>query len=554
MGTPDTTVFVARRIETMHPANPEATAVAVRDGRVLAVGTLEECASWGDHRVDRSFDDKVLIPGFVEAHGHAMDGIVATLPYVGYHPYPLPDGTSAPGVRSTAELLTRLRELDAALPPGEVLLAGSFDPIFLPDEPRLTRDVLDRVSTTRPIYIRHASGHLATVNTAMLVAEGITRDCPTPGVARDADGEPNGELQEPAAMSLARSASRRLGELNADPSVLRMHGELCRNAGVTTSTELAGMFLMYPALAEVWHGIVDAPDFPARMVLYNLPGMPGRGADPEAAADALLALRDTDTPKLRNAGCKLLVDGSIQGFTAALRWPGYYRGVDHGQLLMAPEEVEAAVRAFHRRRLNVHMHCNGNAAVDLALGAVETVLAEDAWLDHRHVVQHAQLTTQDQYRRMARLGLGVNLFVNHCWYWGDQHHDVTVGPERARAMWACRTALREGVPLSFHTDSGVTPIGHLSTMWCAVNRRTPSGRVLGEHERITPEEALRAATLGAAFQLRMDREIGSIEAGKRADFAVLEASPLEVDPLDLRDIPIWGTVLGGDLHPAPGSA
>ncbi|MEN9594177.1 MAG: hypothetical protein RLY23_660 [Actinomycetota bacterium] len=121
-----------------------------------------------------------------------------------------------------------------------------------------------------------------------------------------------------------------------------------------------------------------------------------------------------------------------------------------------------------------------------------------------------------------------------------------MGPDRVRSMWACRTALDAGVAISLHTDSGVTPIGHLMTMWCAVNRVTPTGRVLGEAERITPYEALYAATLGAAYQLHLDDEIGSIETGKRADFAVVDSSPLDVDPLAIRDIKVLGIVVGGE--------
>jgi len=199
----------------------------------------------------------------------------------------------------------------------------------------------------------------------------------------------------------------------------------------------------------------------------------------------------------------------------------------------------------------VHCHANGNATGQAFIDAVEQALAESAWLDHRHVLQHSQTTTAAQYRKMGRLGVCANIFTNHIWYWGDQHHDLTVGPERARGMWACRTALEAGVPLSFHSDSGVTPVGHLMTMWCAVNRTTRSGRVLGEYEKLTPYEALHAATLGGAHQLHMDHEIGSIECGKWADFAVLDVSPLDVAPEAIRDIGVWGTVVGGVPHEAP---
>jgi len=544
------TIFTAAKIVTMNPANPEAQAVAVRDGRILCVGSLEECQSWGAANVDERFAGHVLIPGFVEAHGHTMDALSELLPFVGYYPYPLANGTTTTPIRSYEALIERLKEEDATLPAGETLVANGFDPIYFPDLPRLSRRELDQVSNTRPIFVRHASGHLATVNTALLQAEGINADSPTPGIGRDADGEPNGELQEAPAMSLAKAAFAKVTEASMGSEPLRIHARMCRNAGVTTSTELVGTLLLMPDQVTVWQQTVDDPEFPARMVLYNLPAMPGTAVDYSAVAEAAVTLRDIETDKLRFPGIKLVADGSIQGWTAVVLEPGYYTGEDHGLLMFSPEDLLAAVKAFHARKLNVHCHCNGNGAGQVFIDAVEEVLRTDAWLDHRHVLQHSQMTTAAQYRRMGRLGICANIFTNHIWYWGDQHHDLTMGPERTRGMWACRTALDAGVALSFHTDSGVTPIGHLMTMWCAVNRVTPSGRVLGEHERLTPYEALHAATVGGAFQLHMDHEIGSIEAGKFADFAVLEQSPLDVDPMAIRDIEVWGTVVGGRVFEA----
>jgi len=546
------TIFTARNIVTMNPANPEATAVAVRDGMIIAVGSFEECASWGEHEVDDRFADKVLVPGFVEAHGHTMDALAAMVPYLGYYPYPLADGTLTEPIQTYEALVAKLRAIDAQLPEGEQLLANGFDPIYFPNEERLDKRLLDEVSATRPIFIRHASGHLATVNSALLAAEGITRDSVTPGVGRDSDGEPNGELQEAPAMSLATYAMGTLMAKASGPGVVMIHGEMCRNAGVTTSTELVGVFLLMPHAREPWEQIINSDEFPARMVMYNVPAMPGSTGDYPAVAKVAVDLRDNHSSlKLRNQGIKLVLDGSIQGWTAVMLPPGYYTGDDHGLLLNTPEDLVDALRAFHAQKLNVHVHCNGNGAVEVFLNAVEEVLRTDAWLDHRHVVQHSQTTTAAQYRRMGRLGLCANIFTNHIWYWGDQHYELTMGPERARGMWACRTALSNGVPLSFHSDSGVTPIGHLHTMWCAVNRVTPQGRVLGEYEKLTPYEALHAATIGGAFQLHMDHEIGSIEAGKLADFAVLDASPLDVDPMAIRDISVWGTVVGGVVYEAP---
>jgi predicted amidohydrolase YtcJ len=198
------------------------------------------------------------------------------------------------------------------------------------------------------------------------------------------------------------------------------------------------------------------------------------------------------------------------------------------------------------------MHCNGNKTQDLAIETIEEILCESYRPDHRHTITHAQLTTQAQLRKMAKLGLCANFFSNHLWYWGDQHFEITVGPERSNQLEPCASAIREGVSFSVHSDAGVTPLGSLHTMWCAVNRVTPSGRVLGEEEKISPVAALKAVTIDAAYQMHMDHEIGSLEAGKRADMAILDDDPLTVDPMLIKDIGVQGTILGGLVYESAG--
>ena len=261
-------------------------------------------------------------------------------------------------------------------------------------------------------------------------------------------------------------------------------------------------------------------------------------------------LRDQSTDRVRFGTVKMVLDGSIQGFTARLNPPGYLPDPDgnerpNGIWLLAPEQYAEWFEGFHRNHVTVHTHVNGDEAVDLLLGTAETAISKHAWLDHRHTAQHTQLTTSAQYRRMAALGMNANIFSNHIFYWGDQHRDITVGPDRAARMDACATADREGVRYSFHSDASVTPLGSLHTMWCAVNRVTASGEVLGPDERIGVDRALRAVTIDAAHQLRLDHEIGSIEAGKRADFVALGDDPCEVDPMALKDVRVVSTVLGG---------
>lgn len=546
------TIFAAQQIVTMNPANPRGTHVAVRDGRILGVGTLDDVAGWGDYVLDETFAEHVLVPGMIEVHSHSLEGLTGVFPYQGYFDRPAPDGRTLAGIRSVDDLLADLRRLDAAMAdPDEPIVTVGFDPIYFPGE-RLDRTHLDAVSTTRPIFLFHANAHVATANSALLARHGITRESPGVGVIKGADGEPNGELQEIPAMALATSALARLASAMSSEETMWNLGRMARQVGVTCVGDMAGGLLGNPAALARWQRVVDDPAFPARVTIHNLPTpAPGGGADFTAAAQAVKELQQfQSSPKLRFPGVKFVLDGSIQGFTAVLSWPGYYRGEDRGQLLVVPEQFVDWARPFHEAGITMHVHCNGSATIDLAIDAVEALLRETAWLDHRHTVEHSQLTTAAQFRRMKALGMCANIFANHIWYWGDIHHDVTVGPERANGMEPCATAKRIGVPFSLHSDANVTPLGGLHVMWCAVNRLTPSGRVLGEHERISAYDALQAVTIDAAFQMHLDHELGTIECGKWADFTVLGESPLEVDPVRIKDIAVWGTVVGGVKHPA----
>lgn len=545
------TIFVAREIITMNPSNPTGTHVAVRDGRVLGVGSLAEVAGWGEYELDETFADHVLTAGMIEVHSHAMEGLTGRFPYQGYFDRPAPDGRTLRGIRSFAELIADLRRLDAELAdPDEVLTTVGFDPIHFRGA-RLDRHHLDQVSLTRPIFLFHASGHLATVNSAMLARHRITAATPAVGVARDAAGEPNGELQEPPAMLLAESGIRPLFAAIAGEETIWGLGNMARQVGVTCVGDLGATVLTNPRTVETWQRIVNDPAFPARATLYAWPASPGANTDFTAAAAELRRLQTEEaSDKLRFPGVKFVLDGSIQGWTAEMRWPGYYTGVDHGQLLTIPEQFVDWARPFHAAGVNIHMHCNGEATIGLAVDTVEQLLKDVAWLDHRHTVEHSQLTTQADFRKMKNLGMCANIFVNHLWYWGDAHYELTVGPERANRMEPCGTAKRIGVPFSIHSDASVTPLGPLHLIWCAVNRLTPSGRVLGEHEKISVHDAMWAVTQDAAYQMHLDHELGSIEIGKWADFTVLEESPYDVDPLHIRDIGVWGTVVGGVKYPA----
>ena len=546
------TIHRARRVVTLDHAVPTAEAVAVRDGLILGVGTVEEMRSaWGPMEVDDTFADSVLLPGFVEAHSHSLEGAIWAWEYAGYFPRLGPDGQQRQGCQTFNELIELLRRLDAQLDdPTESLIVWGFDPIYFPGE-RLAAHHLDAVSETRPIVVLHASLHLITVNTALMEREGFADGSDVEGVPVGGDGRPIGELQEPPAMSLARREMLALWGVLADPASLQRFADMARVVGCTTVTELGATQLSNDQQLALWTDAAGADGFPARLVPLLNPSR-GHAGTPDEIAEHTVAIRAQSTPKARFGVVKMVLDGSIQGFTARLNPPGYLPDPDgnerpNGIWLIEPEQFHAWFDAFHRHHVTVHTHVNGDQSVDLLLDTVEAVTSEHSWFDHRHTAQHTQLTTAAQYRRMARMGMNANIFSNHIFYWGDQHASITVGPDRAARMDACATADREGVRYSVHSDASVTPLGSLHTMWCAVNRVTASGAVLGPDERISVDRALRAVTIDAAHQLRMDHEIGTIEAGKLADFVALADDPYDVDPIMLKDIEVRGTVVGGEI-------
>jgi hypothetical protein len=280
----------------------------------------------------------------------------------------------------------------------------------------------------------------------------------------------------------------------------------------------------------------------------------GNGVDPRAGIERVRSTIARHNDKLRFGPVKLMTDGSIQGFTARLKWPGYYDGHPNGIWNIAPAQLNDLVAAYHAAGLQLHIHVNGDEASEVAIDALERALVHNPRPDHRHTLQHCQMADAAQFRRMRALGLCVNLFCNHIYYWGDVHSRVTMGPDRAERIDAAGTALALGIPFAMHSDAPITPIAPLFTAWCAVTRRTASGRVLGPNERIAAADALYAITLGAAYTLRLDAEIGSIEVGKRADFAVLADDPLAVPPEALKDVRVVGTMVGGVPFDAPTKA
>lgn len=536
------TIFSARRIITMDPSAPEATHIAVKDGKILAIGPLEELDGLGAYALDTRFVDKVILPGFVEGHSHALEGAVWKYTYLGYFPRRDPKGQAWEGVQTIERMQQRLREADAQLPAGQPLVAWGFDPVYFEGK-RLDRRAIDQAVLDRPVVIFHASLHVLSVNSTMLRLSGLDQHAGVEGIMLDESGQPSGELQEMAAMhGVFEALGQNLFEEVSSPDTLLAYGEVARRAGVTTITDLYNP-LTDDSIAAL-RSVCDDERYPVRLV----PAMSALTWTSEAGIERLRSCIDMTNERLHFGLVKLMTDGSIQGYTARMLWPGYHDGHTNGIWNAPPEQLHQLVLDYHQAGLQLHIHTNGDEAVELILNAIEEALTLWPRPDHRHTLQHCQFINHAQLRRVARLGVCLNMFANHIYYWGDIHRNRTLGYARSRRLEPLASALRLGIPVAIHSDAPVTPLGPLFTAWCAVERKSASGASLGDHERVSIEDALHMITLGAAYTLRLDHLVGSLEVGKYADMVVLEEDPRDVPANRLPELQICATVVGGCVH------
>lgn len=537
-------VYRAQLIRTLDAARPTATHVAVHDGVIVAVGDAGDMPA--DAPVDDTFAEHVLVPGFVEGHAHSQVGALWNSCYCGRFSRVGPDGTEWDDLPTIDESMARMRAWADANPDVDVLFGWGFDPIYFGRS--CVRADLDTVSTTRPVVLAHASLHIVSVNTVALERLGMIDSPPaTDAVPLGDDGLPTGELRGPEAAypSIARLGLMRKVFPTDDEAFIAV-ARLAVLAGVTTLTDLG---IPYEAKQlDRYYDLTSRPDWPVRLVPMYLSD--GRAATELVATAASVGATSTDL--LRLGGVKIVVDGSIQGFTARLRAGSYHNGKPNGLWYQTPEHVRDVLALALTEGRHVHLHTNGDQASEMVLSTLEELVAAHPGSRVNVTLQHAQLLDDGLMARAAALGVKVNLFVNHIFYWGEAHAAMTVGEERAAQMNGCATALRHGLTLAIHSDEPVTPVNPLFSMWCATNRCTHTGRVLGAEECISAADALRAVTIGPATTLGLEHEVGSIEVGKRADFAVLSADPLTVDPAELRSIEVWGTVSGGRPFPAHG--
>jgi predicted amidohydrolase YtcJ len=443
-----TTIYRARKILTMDRSCPIATHVAVRDGHVLAVGGEVETQAWGVARFDDRFRDHVLLPGFVEGHSHAMTGGVWVATFLGYHGRTDPHGKYWPGCDGIDAVIARLIEAERAMADRSSPLFGwGFDPIYFGLR-RMGVAELNRVSTQRPVVVRHSNGHVMSVNSVGLKLAGISRNLNVQGLMRDENGEPTGELKGiPLQYTVNKAVGAFFEPEMESPEPLRLYAREASRNGVTTITDLGNA--LTDATLRNFLDVTREEDFGLRIV----PALWGHTQSADEGVARLAELAPQSHSKLHFGIVKFVADGSIQGFSARLKWPGYISGAPNGLWYVAPDQLGDLVHAYHAAGFQVHIHTNGDEASEAAIDAVEAALRRSPRFDHRHTLQHCQMADAAQFRRMAALGMCANLFANHIYYWGDQHEAYTMGPDKARRMDAAATGLASGVNLAIHSES-----------------------------------------------------------------------------------------------------
>jgi len=530
-------IFLGAKIVTMDPDMPSAEAVAIRGDTIALVGDRDPVMALAgpDTRVEE-LGDRALIPGLIDTHGHF--GFTARLLNLA-NLSPPPVGP----VNTIDDLVGLLRDHIAAneIPPGTWVMGYGYDDSLLEELRHPTRDDLDLASTDHPIGIMHVSGHLAVANSAALAALNINAESSDPpgGIIRRRSGsqEPNGVFEETAAYAvMGQLATGKPDDLELQ---IRDAARYYASFGITTAQEAS----VGPDDIAFFKSISAKKALPIDIAAY-----PVVNQYPLAAIDALQSEPDY-SGGYRVAGVKFSLDGSPQGRTAWLTKP-YLQGPTGADAnyvaypTINPETYKSAVAVSIENGVPILAHANGDAAIDLMMDGIDAALEQHAAADHRSVIIHAQLMRADQLDRAKQLGVVPSFFSAHPFFWGDWHR-ISFGDERALDISPTRWAIDRDVPFTIHNDSPVVPPDMMRLLWATVNRKTRSGFVLGDAQRISAHQALHAMTLAAAWQYFEEARKGSITAGKQADLVILDRDPISADPDTLKDINILETIARG---------
>ena len=503
-------------------------AVLVRDGLIAATGSLEQLKSQVHPGCQfRDLEGHTLMPAFIDSHSH-FSAVANSLLQV-----------SLEGAEDFQDIIRRIQEFirKNQIPEGQWVIAQGYDHNLLSEKNHPRRQVLDQASARHPIILQHASGHVGVFNTLALRLLEITRDtpCPSGGVLEQINGQPSGYMEENAFIHFLQKAP-------ALPSAQKLLNAFDRaqdiyaSYGITTIQE--GYFSSQ--LIPLYRSLTGQ-----KLLRLDVVGYPD-WKEIDQVLEAFPLSRRQYHRRLKINGCKMFLDGSPQGRTAWMRSPYADDQSYRGYPTMDDADVIQACRAALDRKVQILAHCNGDAAAAQYLRCYETAAGPDPenGPDIRPVMIHAQLLGPDQLPKVKALGMIPSFFIAHIFHWGDIHIR-NFGLERASNISPAGSALRLGIPFTFHQDSPVIRPNMAETLWCAVCRHTRQGILLGADQRIPVELALAAVTANAAWQYGEEGEKGSITPGKRADLVILRQNPLKLPPEELKDLTVMETIKDG---------
>ena len=519
-------------ILTMEDTRTEPEAVLISDGIIAFTGSLKEAVRAAHQPEMTDLNGKTLMPAFIDGHSHIS--LVAQFSQF----------ADLSGCESFADIKMRLTafQKEKKIGDGGAVIGVGYDHNFLDEKKHPDKNVLDEVSDQIPVFVLHASGHMGVGNSVLLKEAGIDASAPDMEGSRfgriPGSMEPDGYAEETKALNLL--LARVYAKIPGDPKAqIEKAQELYLSHGITTIQDGAAsgqdMETLFEAAKE---GLLKAD-----VVSYVLVG-----EEPEKLEQEYAELKKAYWNHLKLGGRKVILDGSPQGKTAWLSKPYVGEEEYRGYPAMEQEKVQTYIRNAIENGVQILAHCNGDAAAQQWIDSFEKAMEQcgvSNYLLLRPVMIHCQTVRKDQLLRMKNIGMIPSMFVDHVYYWGDIHLK-NLGEERAEAISPAKSAFEQGLCVNFHQDSPVVPPDMLHTVWCAVNRVTREGKILGEEERVDVFEALKAVTINGAYAYFEEDKKGSITEGKLADLVILDRNPLKTPVSELKDIKVTETLKEGE--------
>ncbi len=518
-------------IVTMDGAKRVASAMAVRDGRILALGdegALADCASSRTQLLD--LHQRTVLPGLIDVHTHAMEwvkGILRGEIEAGY-----------PAVHSIAEITQAVAHRAATLPPGQWIIGAGWDDSKLAEHRYITRQDLDTASSDHPVYLKHVSGHLSVANSAALKLADITKDTHDPEggvIERDAAGNPTGILKDTAMGLVATLLPKDPPDI--DVRAAKLISEKAAEVGLTTIHDI----FISP---DEMRGYQEAHRRGWLMIRVQMSPRIGSLADAEKLAQMGVHTGFGDD-QLKFGAAKMFADGGMGARTIAIYPPGVIGEPNNlGVLRWTPADMQKAHLLAAGAGWQLETHAIGDRAIDEVLDSYAAVIQQLGLKDHRFRIVHAGISTPAVQKRLRELNVLVDGNPPFVYWIGSWFFKY--GPERVRWCYPAKSYIENGIIEAAGSDVPVTPLSPWWGIWAAVVRRDlQSGQIFAPEERISVEQALALYTRNGAYAGFEEDRKGALEPGKLADFIVVDRDVLTVPADELKDVKVLQTFVSG---------